>query len=115
MNIKRTEIIILTEDLQRMAEFYEKSLGLQLVRNHGDVAAFANGIAMHPRNDRHTKGADTPNNVDIALWVDDMKTAADEIKGRGVKFTREPFDEGPIWLGIITDPEGNDVLLLQRK
>ena len=115
MDIARTEMIILTEDIEKMKDFYADKLGLEVTRYDGHVAAFANGISMHPRNERHTKAADTPNNVDIALWVGDMDAAAKELKDRGVSFTTEPFDEGPIFLGMITDPEGNDVLLLQRK
>lgn len=115
MNVKRAETIVLTKDLAGMRDFYRDKLGLELVMDNGHVAAFRNGIAMHPRNQRHTKTSDVPNNVDIALWVDDIQSAAAELRSRGVRFTTEPFEEGTIWLAMVTDPEGNDILLMQRK
>ena len=115
MNVKRAETIILTKDLAVMRDFYRDKLGLEVLRDDGHVVAFRGGIGMHPRNERHSKPANAPNNVDIALWVDDIHTASKELRGRGVKFTTEPFEEGPIWLSMVTDPEGNDVLIMQRK
>ena len=45
MDIARTEMIILTEDIEKMKDFYADKLGLEVTRYDGHVAAFANGIA----------------------------------------------------------------------
>lgn len=115
MNIEQMSTIILTRDLETMRDFYAQKLGLEMVSDNGHVVAFRNGLSMHPRNERHTKTDDVPNNIDIALMVTDIQEAVEELKGRGVSLTMGPIEEGTIWLGMLTDPEGNDVLLIQRK
>ena len=115
MDVRRTEPIILTHDLSAMRDFYSQKLGLEVVSDNGHVVAFHNGISMHPRSDRPFRADAVANTVDIALWVTDLYEAAAELRERGVTFTTEPFDEGPILLAMVTDPEGNDILLMQRK
>ena len=115
MDIKETGTIILTKDIAAMRDFYAEKVGLEVVSDNGHVVVFRNGLSMHPQNERHTKPQDVPNNIDIAFMVADIQEAVKDLADKGVSLSREIIEEGTIWLGMFSDPEGNDLLLIQRK
>jgi catechol 2,3-dioxygenase-like lactoylglutathione lyase family enzyme len=53
-------------------------------------------------------------NGHLALHVDDVPAARQELEGKGVEFSGETFDTGVCHMALFTDPDGNDVMLHNR-
>jgi len=53
-------------------------------------------------------------NAHLALHVDDVAAARQELEGKGVEFAGETFDTGVCHMALFTDPDGNDVMLHSR-
>ncbi len=53
-------------------------------------------------------------NAHLALHVDDVSAARQELEGKGVAFAGETFDTGVCHMALFTDPDGNDVMLHSR-
>lgn len=51
----------------------------------------------------------------IALAVDNIHRATATLRARGVKILVEPEETNVCWMAFIADPDGNRVLLHQRK
>jgi len=51
----------------------------------------------------------------MAFEVVDFEGAVATLKEAGVKFFMEPFDSGVGQMGILSDPDGNTVLIHNRK
>ena len=50
-----------------------------------------------------------------AFEVDDLRAETDRLKKRGVQFTMEPTDAGPVALAIFADTCGNLVQIYQHR
>jgi len=53
-------------------------------------------------------------NAHLALHVDDVAAARQELEGKGVEFAGETFDTGVCHMALFTDPDGNDLMLHSR-
>jgi len=53
-------------------------------------------------------------NAHLALHVDDVAAARQELEGKGVEFAGETFDTGVCHMALFTDPDGNDLMLHGR-
>jgi catechol 2,3-dioxygenase-like lactoylglutathione lyase family enzyme len=54
------------------------------------------------------------NNGHLALHVDDVAAARQELEGKGVEFLGETFDTGVCHMAFFNDPDGNDLMLHHR-
>jgi lactoylglutathione lyase len=116
-------------DLERSIDFYTQVLGMQLLRRkdypdgrftlafvgYGDEAE--NTVIELTHNwdtDRYDLGAGYGH---IAIEVDDVYQAVDEVKERGGKIVRDagPMNAGTTIIAFIEDPDGYQVELLGRK
>jgi len=102
-------------DLARAASFYRDVLGLsqQIYSDEWQWAEFNCGnltLAL--------KGGETlPETTwqgHIALAVDDIQAAHEELKKKAVRIVSEPQDYSVCWAMKILDPDGNGVLLHKR-
>ena len=50
-----------------------------------------------------------------ALEVDDFAAAIATLRGGGASFVVEPMDSGPCTMAIVSDPDGNSLIIHQRK
>jgi catechol 2,3-dioxygenase-like lactoylglutathione lyase family enzyme len=50
-----------------------------------------------------------------AFAVDDVAAESERLKGRGVRFTQEPADMGPVILAVFEDGSGNLLQIAQAK
>jgi predicted enzyme related to lactoylglutathione lyase len=50
----------------------------------------------------------------IALQVDDVAAAREQLEAKGVRFVSETFDSGVCWQAIFLDPDGNPLSLHHR-
>jgi catechol 2,3-dioxygenase-like lactoylglutathione lyase family enzyme len=53
-------------------------------------------------------------NSHLALHVEDVAAAREELEGRGIAFLGETFDTGVCHMAFFTDPDGNDLMLHNR-
>jgi predicted enzyme related to lactoylglutathione lyase len=50
----------------------------------------------------------------IALHVDDVEAARQELEGKGIEFQGETFDTGVCHMAFFADPDGNNLMLHHR-
>ena len=110
-------VVLWTERLDAMVDFYEAVLELPLRSRHDDFAAFTlqPGVRLSIGLHDQVRGRSRdPHRVMVNLGVPDIHRAAATLKGRGVVFTREPEQEHwGGWVATFHDPDGNTVQLLQ--
>ena len=111
-------IIIWTERLEEMSDFYRNALGIAPHSVRPDFVAFRWGamrlsIGAHDR----VKGrAQDPHRIMVNLSVADIHAAHDSLRGKGVRFVRPPEREH--WGGYVAtlkDPDGNLLQLMQLR
>jgi predicted enzyme related to lactoylglutathione lyase len=116
MKIRGTDFVMyLVSDLARAARFYRDVLGLPQASYNEEWkwAEFDCGnitLALKA-------GEKLPEEITggrIALAVDDIHAAYEEMKDRGVRVVSEPHDYSVCWAMEILDPDGNLVILHKR-
>jgi len=104
--------MIVVKDMERSVGFYRDVLGLKLVFKTDDWTHLDAGnihIGLHAEGE-HLK-VQPHSSVQLGFYVDDVQKAADELKGKGVKFVMEPHKEDFGWLAIFSDPDGYHIQL----
>ena len=110
-------VSIPTQDLDRAIEFYETKLGLRrsAYRPERHHAEFETGnltlTVMHAEKmglGHHL------NRNHVALHVEDIQTARNDLESRGVAFEGETFDTGVCHMAFFADPDGNALMLHHR-
>lgn len=116
-------------DLDRSVAFYTGVLGMRLLRRqdypdgkftlafvgYGDEASSSViELTYNWGVDRYEMGTGFGH---IALEVDDVYQAADEIKGRGGRILREagPMNAGTTIIAFVADPDGYPIELIGRR
>ena len=116
MKIRGTDFVMyLVSDLARAAGFYRDVLGLPqgFYSEEWKWAEFDCGnvtLALKAGE----KLPDVITGGRIALAVDDIHAAHEEMRERGVRVVSEPHDYSVCWAMEILDPDGNLVILHQR-
>ena len=118
-----------TGDLDRSVRFYTELLGMRLLRQKDyPDGKFTLAFLGYGDETEHTVieltynwGVDSYDIGDayghIAIEVDDVYRAADEIKARGGKILREagPMNAGTTIIAFVEDPDGYPIELIGRK
>ena len=118
-----------TGDLQRSIDFYTQVLGMRLLRqkDYPDGKFTLAFLGYGDESDNtvieltYNWGVDSYNMGDayghIAIEVDDVYKAADDIKARGGKILREagPMNAGTTIIAFVEDPDGYPIELIGRK
>ena len=116
-------------DLQRSIDFYTQVLGMQLLRQkdypdgkftlafigYGDESE---NTVIELTHNWDTDSYDIGSGYGhIALEVDDVYRAADDIKQRGGKIIREagPMNAGTTIIAFVEDPDGYPIELIGKK
>ena len=116
-------------DLDRSVDFYTNVLGMRLLRQkdypdgkftlafvgYGDEA---DNTVIELTYNWDTDSYDTGNGFGhIAIEVDDVYTAVEELRSRGGKVIREagPMNAGTTILAFVEDPDGYQIELLGKK
>ena len=101
-------------DLERAVGFYENVLGLEL-KSRDLVARFdVDGVPLELVPTRHPEMYGGTGNARLALRVDNMKAARNDLMRLGV-VSSEPADKGQGLLSSIHDPDGNEICLWEYK
>lgn len=103
-------------DMAKARAFYEGVLGLGLTSNFEDcwIEYDAEGgtLAITTMAETLTPGA--PGGW-VALEVDDLDTEVARMKSEGVPVVRDIFESPVCRMAVITDPDGNGIMLHQCK
>jgi predicted enzyme related to lactoylglutathione lyase len=116
MRIRGSDFVLYpVSDLARAASFYRDVLGLaqEIYSEEGMWAEFNCGnitLALKAGE----KPPETRAGGRIALAVDDIHAACNELRQRGIRIVSEPRDYSVCWAMEILDPDGNLLVLHQR-
>jgi lactoylglutathione lyase len=112
-------VVIWTEDVKKLADFYRDTLGLKVSDAGDEFAMFdlAGGPQLALGLHSEVKGkSKEPDRVMVNLDVDDIQADYERLKAKGVQFVRppspEPADQGMI-IATLQDPDGNTLQLFQ--
>jgi catechol 2,3-dioxygenase-like lactoylglutathione lyase family enzyme len=103
-----------SQDAERARAFYVDTLGLRpddRSRSEFWVGETCFGI-WEP--ERMGMPFAPQKNAHLALHVDDVAAAREELEAKGVVFSGDTFDTGVCHMALFTDPDGNDLMLHHR-
>jgi catechol 2,3-dioxygenase-like lactoylglutathione lyase family enzyme len=115
--VERTDFIsVPVQDLERAAEFYRDTLGLEQVGDGGfpefqlgeNVSVYL--IDMESIGQKFT----APHTAHIALRVPDVEEARRELEAKGVEVHGETRDSSVCHMAFFSDPDGNALMLHRR-
>ena len=105
-------------DMDRSEAFYRDVLGLDVEVARGapgtrasgymelDAGGTAIGLVAMPK---------THPNAIMALAVEDVDAAVEELRGKGVPIAMERIESPVCFMAVVADPDGNKILIHQRK
>jgi catechol 2,3-dioxygenase-like lactoylglutathione lyase family enzyme len=106
-----------TKDYEAAAEFYGGVLGLPFAKRWGNFPAgeFETGNLTLAIMQTDAFGIEfNPISTPIALRVDDVHAAREELESRGVEFQGDILDSGVCHQAFFRDPDGNMLGLHHR-
>ena len=110
-------VTIPTDDIEASKKFYGETLGLPFVKTWGNLPAaeYQAGNLTIAIMDPSAFGQEfSPHSVPLALQVDDVEAARDQLKEQGVEFIAEMIDSGVCHQALFRDPAGNVLDLHHR-
>jgi predicted enzyme related to lactoylglutathione lyase len=118
MNITGVDFITVpTNDFDKANEFYGDVLGLERSKQWGSMPAreFETGSLTIAVMQSDAFGQDfKPHSHPIALQVDDVAAAREELEAKGVEFAADTIDSGVCHMAIFADPDGNALMFHHR-
>jgi len=111
-------VCVPTNDFDASCAFYGETLGLPFVKRYGDRPGAeyqAGNLTLSVMDPAGFGGGEfRPNCMPIALRVDDVEHAREQLKAAGVRFHVELLDSGVCHQAIFSDPVGNPLVLHHR-
>ena len=103
-------------DIARSRKFYEEVLGLKLTMEtpcgswfEYDIGAGTLAIG------KYEQWTPSPNGPSAALEVEDFADAVAHLRANAVPFVMEPMESPVCHMAIVSDPDGNSLVIHQRK
>ena len=117
--MKTTELaftVYAVRDVKRSREFYQSTVGLRETANWNDKwIEFEVGPGTFAITDAFPQLTPGAKGAMVALEVEDLESCIRELDAKGLKLAMPKFDT-PVCCGCtILDPDGNEVMLHQRK
>jgi catechol 2,3-dioxygenase-like lactoylglutathione lyase family enzyme len=107
-------VAIPSQDAERSRSFYGETLGLR-PDDHGRFEFWAGETCLGIwEPEKQGRPFAPQKNGHLALHVDDVATARDELEAKGVDFIGDTFDTGVCHMALFNDPDGNDLMLHHR-
>ncbi len=106
-----------TRDIPAAVRFYGETLGLRrsVYLEDRHYAEFETGnLTISVINPDKMGMQHHPNKNAIALHVDDIEAARQELEAKGVEFSGDTFDTSVCHMAFFTDPDGNALMLHHR-
>ena len=105
LKIKSSATAIPAQDIKRARQFYEQKLGLKVSEEQPDGGVMYStgetGFLVFP-----SMGKASGDHTQMALEVEDVPTAATELKSKGVKLEEYDYPEFKSRDGIVDMPDG---------
>jgi len=105
LKIKNAAAAIPAQDVKRAREFYEQKLGLKPAEEEPDGGAMyragETGFLLFP-----SMGKASGDHTQMAFEVDDVSSAATELKSKGVKHEEYDYPEFKTHDGLVDMPDG---------
>jgi predicted enzyme related to lactoylglutathione lyase len=118
MNITGVDFVCVpTRDWEQAKDFYGDTLGLQRSKRWGEMPAseFETGSLTIALMQSDAFGLEfAPHALPIALHVDDVQAAREELEAKGVQFAGDTMDSGVCHMAHFRDPDGNVLMLHSR-
>ncbi len=117
MNVTHTDfVMVLTQDFDRAVEFYGTTLGLERAKQWGEMPGmeFETGNLTLAIVQPDAFGMEFTKGAPIALRVDDVAAAREELEAAGVTFLMDSIDSGVCHMATFADPDGNPLMLHHR-
>ena len=118
MNITGVDFITVpTRDFEKADEFYGDVLGLERSKQWGSMPAreYETGSLTVAVMQSDAFGQEfKPHGHPIALQVDDVAAAREELESKGVEFVADTMDSGVCHMAIFLDPDGNALMFHHR-
>ena len=105
------------KDMDRAEAFYRDVLGLTISQPRGEPGTRANGYMEFECGGVSiglTQMEPLPN-ASMALAVDNVFEAIEELKAKGVTVGLEPIETGDCVIAAIADPDGNQIVIHRRN
>lgn len=122
VNVKATDFVFYTvTDITVSVAFYRDTLGLELELLSDDGESGYAEFAVPPTtlglSEADPQGEFSPggDGAGIALAVDDVETATEELRNDGIPIHMDPLDTGVCHMSTIADPDGNPIMLHKRN
>ena len=100
-------------DMEEARAFYRETLGIEAP--YLIAAPTWTELDTHPSTLALVKWDEHPGMSAVALAVDDVRAAIEELREKGVRIVMEPVETDECWLAMIADPAGNFLYIHQRK
>lgn len=118
VNIKRLgNVILAVKDLDKSVRFYHEMIGLPIKnqrRQWVDLGTTGALLSLHPASlTAPHYGTSIENGVVIGFLVGDVKSALEELKGKGVKVYRDIVERDAGKNAIVLDPDDYMVSLFE--
>lgn len=105
-------------DMDRSEAFYRDVLGLAVEVPRGVPGTRASGYMEFDAGGTAISLTALPElhpNAIVALAVEDVGAAVEELRGKDVLIAMEPLETPVCFMAVVADPDGNRILLHQRK
>lgn len=105
-------------DMDRSEAFYRDVLGLEVEVPRGEPGTRAAGYMELDAGGTAISLTVLPQphpNAIVALAVEDAHAAVEELRGKGVPIAMEPLETPVCFMAVVSDPDGNQILIHQRK
>jgi catechol 2,3-dioxygenase-like lactoylglutathione lyase family enzyme len=118
MNVTGVDFIAVpTRDVEKARTFYEDVLGLERSKQWGNMPAweYETGSLTIALMQSDAFGMEfNPHTHPIALQVDDVHAAREELESKGIEFGADTIDSGVCHMAFFADPDGNALMVHHR-
>ncbi len=110
-------ICLPTDDFEASVKFYEETLGLPRGKQWGNMPGIefqAGNLTLAIMDPKPFGQEFSPHSLPVALQVDDVQAAREELEAKGVQFLGDIIDSGVCHQLMFKDPGGNTLDLHHR-
>ena len=114
MKVRGVDFIFYTvSDMKKSVAFYRDVLGLKSIDEPGETWAEFDTGNMTLAIGKY--GPVKTGTVQVALAVDNLKKALTHLKAKKVTVIQDLLESTPCFMAVIQDPDGNSIILHERK
>jgi catechol 2,3-dioxygenase-like lactoylglutathione lyase family enzyme len=115
--IKEANATVIVSDMNKSIQFYTDTLGLQLKLRMGngwaEVTVPGLTIGLHPTVREHGPKPGNSESLSIGFIVDNLEKDMAALKNKGVVFSPNIIEDGPVKIAFFTDPDKNPLYLCE--